>query len=158
MQPLPSMLVAAPKSVDAGPGPTAAIRPPSSTTCPSAYSVSAASTVAMCAPSITVSPDIGGSSFRVLVLCLHQCEQSTSDHLDTPRRSRRTAFRCEMYGGDDRLVTRASAEVARQRLPNVHCGRCCVASQQVVRRYDQARRAETALHGAGVEERLLHRM
>jgi len=58
----------------------------------------------------------------------------------------------------DRLVTRAATQVSRQRLADLVVAGFRDPPQQVVRCHDQPRRAEAALHGARVDERLLHRV
>src|SRR4029078_1819923 len=57
---------------------------------------------------------------------------------------------------EDLRVARAAAEVAGQRLADLVVARRRVALQQVGGRDDQPRRAEAALHGASLAERLLH--
>ena len=59
---------------------------------------------------------------------------------------------------EDLLVARAAAQVAGQRLADLRVRGRRLARQQVVRRDDQPRRAEPALHRAGLQERLLHRV
>ena len=59
---------------------------------------------------------------------------------------------------EDLLVARAAAQVAGERLADLGVGRARRARQQVVRGDDQPRRAEAALHGAGLQERLLDRV
>src|SRR5581483_8041266 len=61
----------------------------------------------------------------------------------------------EPHGVDDLHVARAAAEVAGERLADLVVRRARVAAQQVDGRDDEAGRAEAALHGAGVDERLL---
>ena len=58
----------------------------------------------------------------------------------------------------DRLVARAPAQVPGQRLPDLRVRRTGAAVEQVVGGDDQPRGAEAALHGAALEERLLHRV
>ena len=62
------------------------------------------------------------------------------------------------YGVQDLLVARAPAEVPGQRLPDLGVGGARVPRQQVMGLHEQPRRAEPALHRAGLEERLLHRV
>ena len=64
----------------------------------------------------------------------------------------------QAHGLDDLLVARAAAQVAGQRLADLGVVRVGVAGQQVVGRDQQPGRAEAALHRAGVDERLLHRV
>src|SRR5215211_1346804 len=72
--------------------------------------------------------------------------------------SRLQPRRCQVDRVEDLLVAGAAAEVARQGLPYLSIGRVRVAAQQVVRRHDQAWRAEPALHAPRLDERLLHRV
>ena len=70
----------------------------------------------------------------------------------------RAPLRGQPDGVQDRLVAGAAAQVAGQRLADLVVVRLRVAGEQVVHRDDQPGRAEPALHRAGVEERLLHRV
>ena len=63
-----------------------------------------------------------------------------------------------VHGVEDLLVPGAAAEVPRERLADLVVVRIWNAAEQVGRRHDEARRAEPALHRAGVRERLLHGM
>src|SRR5262245_35315020 len=69
-----------------------------------------------------------------------------------------TSGRREAYRLQDLLVTGAPAEVPGQGLPNLRVRGIRTAGDQVVRLDQQARRAEPALHGAGLDERLLDRV
>ena len=57
---------------------------------------------------------------------------------------------------DQAAVARATADVAGELLPDLDLGRLGVAIEQIVGGDDQARRAEAALHGTGLDERTLH--
>src|SRR5215212_10542749 len=72
--------------------------------------------------------------------------------------SRLQPRRCQLDRVEDLLVARAAAKVARQGLPYLSIGRVRVAAQQIVRRHDQAWRAEPALHAPRLDERLLYRV
>ena len=61
-----------------------------------------------------------------------------------------------LHGGEDPAVAGAAADVAGELLPDLDLGRLGVAVEQVVGGDDQARRAEAALHGTGLDERPLH--
>ena len=114
----------------ADPSPTATIRSPSITRCPSRYSVPAASTVAIAQPSMTV---------RIV----------TSATLGK-------ALARQPDGVEDLLVARAPAQVARQRLADLRVARARVSPQQIVAGHDQPGRAEPALHTARLDERPLY--
>src|SRR4051794_13685796 len=130
----------------AGPAPTALRRSSSMTRWPWACSVPAVSIVATAQPSMTV---------RLIA--------STPAGSRQRRRSSNDALSCralhplggEPYGVDDLLVARAAAEVAGERLADLRVARARIARQQVVRGDDQPRRAEAALHAAGLDERAL---
>ena len=62
------------------------------------------------------------------------------------------------HGVEDLRVAGAATEVARQRLADLVVARVGAARKQVDRRDDEPRRAEAALDGACVDERLLDRM
>src|SRR5207237_9158533 len=64
----------------------------------------------------------------------------------------------ETDGVEDLRVARAAAEVAGERLANLVLRRVGVLLEQCGGGDDETRRAEAALHGAGVDERLLHRV
>ena len=78
------------------------------------------------------------------------------------RRSERHApkplLRRTVHGFEDLPVPGAAADVAGQRLADLGVGRLGVVAQERGGRDDEARRAEAALHRAGVDERALHRM
>src|SRR4051794_22180990 len=130
----------------AGPAPTALRRSSSMTRWPWACSVPAVSIVATAQPSMTV---------RLIA--------STPAGSRQRRRSSNDALSCralhplggEPHGVDDLLVARAAAEVAGERLADLRVARVRILRQQVVRRDDQPRRAEAALHAAGLDERAL---
>ncbi len=65
--------------------------------------------------------------------------------------------RGEPHGVEDLRVAGAAAEVAGERLADLVVRRARGAPEQIDGRDDEARRAEAALHGARVDERLLHR-
>ena len=65
--------------------------------------------------------------------------------------------RREANGVEDLRVAGAAAEVAGERLADLVVVRARRSPQQVDRGHDQSRRAEAALHGAGLDERLLDR-
>ena len=74
------------------------------------------------------------------------------------RRRLRHARGRRPHGVEDLRVAGAAAEVARERLADLVVGRVRDAPQQVGGRDDEPGRAEAALHGARVDERLLHRV
>src|SRR5258706_3244213 len=60
-------------------------------------------------------------------------------------------------GGDDALVSRAPAQVARNRHPHLLLGRIGIVAQELSQRDQHSRRAETALQAVIVAERFLER-
>ena len=73
-------------------------------------------------------------------------------------RLRHRARRRGAHGVEDLRVPGAAAEVAGERLADLVVRRMRAAPQEVGGRDDEPRRAEAALHGARVDERLLHRV
>src|SRR5690606_124642 len=71
------------------------------------------------------------------------------------RSSGRLSLGGQADGGEDLLVPGASAQVSGQRLPGLGVRRLLDPVKQVVCGYDEAGRAEAALNGAGLDERLL---
>ena len=63
-----------------------------------------------------------------------------------------------VHGVEDLLVPGAAAEVPGERLADLVVRRVRDAPEEIGRGDDEARRAEAALHRAGVGERLLHRV
>ena len=59
---------------------------------------------------------------------------------------------------DDFRIRRTAAEIPGQIVPDVVVARLGHAAEEIGRRHDEARRAEPALHGARLRERLLHRV
>ena len=65
---------------------------------------------------------------------------------------------CRETGGDDVRIGAATAQVARDRPRHVLPGRIGIRAQQGHQRHHLAGRAEAALVGIGIDERLLHRV
>src|SRR3954453_15325014 len=131
----------------AGPAPTAIRRSSSMTRWPSACSVPAVSIVATAQPSMTV---------RLIASTPAGSRQRRRSSNDALSWRALHPLGSEPHGVDDLLVARAAAEVARERLADLRVARARIARQQVVRGDDQPRRAEAALHAAGLDERALH--
>src|ERR671931_466844 len=75
--------------------------------------------------------------------------------LARPHRRAREALGGQAHGVEDLLVAGAAAQVAGQRLADLGVAGARAAPQQVVGGDDQAGGAESALHCAGLDERLL---
>ncbi len=70
----------------------------------------------------------------------------------------RAAFGHLFCGLDDRLVARATTEIALQRHLDLGAVRLVVGKPEAIERHDEARRAEAALRAMTVDHGLLHRM
>ena len=126
-QPLPSTTRPADRRLaGAGPGPTGAIRLPSTTTCPS------------------------GARCR-----RRRFDVTTAQPLDERVHARSAA---QPDGVEDVLVAGAAAEVAGQRLAHLASSGSGTRASRSCTATTRPGRAEAALHGAGVDERLLHRV
>src|SRR6266705_1228969 len=78
--------------------------------------------------------------------------------VDLASRVARERLGRRMHGADDVMVARAPAQISFEAGANLLFGRMRVASEQLVRRHDHSRRAESTLQAMLLGERLLQRM